>query len=92
MNPKDLETLAILQEECAEVVQAVSKILRFGIDSSWNGRTNRQALESEVGDVLAMIGVLLKSGVLNEDQVMEAKDHKMTKLKRWSSLFDDTDQ
>lgn len=92
MDKRDLEALAILQEECAEVIQAVSKIQRFGIDSSWNGRTNRQALQSEVGDVLAMIGLLLKAGVLNEDRVLEAKDCKMTKLKQWSSLFDDTDQ
>lgn len=32
MDPKVRETLLILQEECAEVTQAVSKCFRFGLD------------------------------------------------------------
>jgi hypothetical protein len=33
MDPKTKEALDILQEECAEVIQAVSKISRFGLDN-----------------------------------------------------------
>ncbi len=33
MNEKQREILVITQEECAEVIQEVSKIFRFGIDN-----------------------------------------------------------
>ena len=35
MNDKIKETLIITQEECAEVIQAVSKVMRFGFDSCY---------------------------------------------------------
>lgn len=89
MDKKDLEALAILQEECAEVIQAVSKILRFGVDNTWNGRTARQDLEDEIGDVQAMIGILLERQIINEDHVVLAEARKIEKLHRWSSLFDE---
>ena len=44
MNEKTKEVMDILQEECAEVIQAVSKISRFGIDNYKPGKpkTNRE--------------------------------------------------
>jgi NTP pyrophosphatase (non-canonical NTP hydrolase) len=46
------ERLTILMEECAEVIQAASKILRHGWDSKYdNGKSNREQLELEMGDV-----------------------------------------
>ena len=49
MDPKQKEALDILQEECAEVIQAVSKISRFGLDNLKPGKakTNREHLEEE---------------------------------------------
>ncbi len=46
MDPKQKEALDILQEECAEVIQAVSKISRFGLDNLKPGKpkTNREHL------------------------------------------------
>ena len=38
MNAKEKEVLDILQEECAEVIQAVSKIRRFGISNLKPGK------------------------------------------------------
>ena len=54
MNEKTKEVMDILQEECAEVIQAVSKISRFGIDNMKPGKplTNREHLEEELGDML----------------------------------------
>ena len=53
MDNKTKEILDITQEECAEVVVAISKISRFGIDNYKPGKplTNRQHLEEEVGDL-----------------------------------------
>ena len=61
MNPKEKEVMDILQEECAEVIQAVSKCSRFGIDNYKPGKplTNREHLEEELGDLLAMVDIML---------------------------------
>ncbi len=47
MDPQTKEVMDILQEECAEVIQAVSKISRFGLDNYKPGKpkTNREHLE-----------------------------------------------
>ena len=75
--------MAVLQEECAEVIQAVSKINRFGLDAEWQGITNKQALVIEIGDVLALIGVLLDETDINisDDDLQKAIDAKYEKLK-----------
>lgn len=81
---RKLETvMAVLQEECAEVIQAVSKINRFGMHSEWQGVTNKQALVTEIGDVLAMIKVLMEDTDINitEDEILLAVDAKLEKLK-----------
>lgn len=51
---------AKLQEEAAEVIQAVSKINRFGPDNHHPERTatNKQELVGEIEDFLAILGVL----------------------------------
>jgi NTP pyrophosphatase (non-canonical NTP hydrolase) len=77
--------MAILQEECAEVIQAVSKINRFGLDNSWNGVTNKEALITEIGDVLAIIVVLLEETDINisKEQIDSAIEKKLLKLKEF---------
>jgi phosphoribosyl-ATP pyrophosphohydrolase len=49
-----------LQEEASEVIQAVSKIRRFGPDNHHPDRksTNKQELVAELEDLLALIAVL----------------------------------
>lgn len=76
------EVMAILQEECAEVIQAVSKINRFGLNSEWQGVTNKQALVTEIGDVLAVIQILVEETDINitEDNLFEAITEKKKKL------------
>lgn len=52
LTPAEVERLVILMEECGEVIQAASKVLRHGWDSTYdNGKTNREQLEIELGDV-----------------------------------------
>ena len=43
---REMETLLILQEECSEVAQAISKCFRFGKDGEWEGTTNKQRMEN----------------------------------------------
>ena len=88
---KITEILVILQEECAEVTQAISKIHRFGLGhehiGSGRGLTNTAILEEEVGDLLAMIDLLKDNGVLTEDGLERSKQAKFTKLKKWSKIY-----
>ena len=88
MNSDVKEVMDILQEECAEVIQAVSKISRFGIDNFKPGKpkTNREHLEEELGDMLAMICILEKMGVVNQNALEIATKAKIEKLKKWSTI------
>jgi len=78
----------ILQEEAAEVIQAVSKIRRFGVDNSKpdTDYTNRAHLEEELGDMLAMIDILMINDVVSWANLHRAKRAKIEKLKKWSEI------
>lgn len=89
MNEDTREIILILSEECAEVAKEVSKIMRFGPDQIKPGKdkTNIQVLEEELGDLLAMIELLVDKdvGVSNEGLEL-AKKAKFEKLKKWSNI------
>lgn len=82
------EILNILQEECAEVIQVISKCRRFGIDNSHkDGITQRQKLTQEIGDVSAMISLLIDHGVVSVEDIEIAEQAKFAKLKLWSNIY-----
>jgi NTP pyrophosphatase (non-canonical NTP hydrolase) len=89
MNEDTKEILTILQEECAEVIVEVSKCFRFGPDQMMEGVnvTNIQRLEKEIGDLQAMIELLVdnKVGVTTQG-LKQARKAKFKKLKQWSNL------
>lgn len=89
MNDELKEILIILQEECAEVIVEVSKCMRFGPDQILQGtdETNMQRLQKEIGDLQAMIELLVdqKVGVSLKD-INKAKRKKFQKLKTYSSI------
>jgi NTP pyrophosphatase (non-canonical NTP hydrolase) len=60
MQNKTQYLICKLQEEAAEVIQAVSKINRFGEQSNHPDRTttNKQELIQELEDFLAILAVL----------------------------------
>ena len=80
------EIYNILQEECAEVVQAISKIRRFGLDEVYNGVSNREHLEEELGDLYCMIELLIKKNIVREDKMLSASIAKRDKLAKWSGI------
>lgn len=89
MNEDTREIMLILQEECAEVIQAVSKCMRFGPDQIKPNKqvSNIGMLQEEIGDLLAMIELLtdLDIGVTAEG-LEQAKKNKFEKLKQWSNI------
>lgn len=83
------EISLILQEECAEVIQAISKCQRFGFYEIKPGttKTNIEQLQEELGDVMAMVELLVDQKIGMYDwKITEAKVAKFEKLKKWSSL------
>jgi hypothetical protein len=89
MNERDREVLDILQEECAEVIVAVSKISRFGLDNIKPGKpkTNREHLAEELGDLQAMIDLCIEFNLVGSEQISIAADNKIAKLKQWSNIY-----
>jgi len=90
MNEDTREIMLILQEECAEVIQAVSKCMRFGPDQIKPNKqvSNIGMLQEEIGDLLAMVELLtdLDIGVTTEG-LEQAKKNKFEKLKLWSNII-----
>lgn len=83
------EILRILQEECGEVVQMVSKVCRFGIDQQHlkAGKTNRERLTEELGDLSCMIELAKTFDIVDSIDVSIAAEEKMKKLEQWSNIF-----
>lgn len=89
MNEDTKEILTILQEECAEVIVEISKCFRFGPDQIMQGieESNIQRLQKELGDLQAMIELLVDNDVgVTLDGMNTAKLKKFEKLKQWSNL------
>lgn len=75
------EILQLLQEECAEVIQAASKIVRFGEEK------NTSQLEVELGDLQAIIQLLHEFDMVSYSAIDEAATKKVEKLKVYSNIY-----
>jgi len=77
-------------EEAAEVIQAASKAIRFGINDYGDakGKTNQEALIDEINDFFGVMIALITAGVLpnfvlNEDKV-DAKVVKVIEFMKYA--------
>ena len=76
------EMLTITMEECAEVIQACSKVIRFG-----ETPTNLTALEKEIGDLYCMIDLIHENDYISYTRIDDYVSAKREKLKVYSNLF-----
>ena len=87
LTPAQTEALSLLAEECAEVVQCVTKILRHGLDSSHPNDPRRTAnhllLAGEIGDLLAAIDIAFKNINLSAAECGRAYEHKLGHVTKW---------
>lgn len=79
-DPLSVELVGLMTEECGEVSQRIGKILRWGWDADFEGTTQQHKLETELGDVLATILVLIHNGLLTPRGVQIAAARKIAKL------------
>jgi hypothetical protein len=84
-TPYEREVLTILIEECAEVQQRATKMLRFGCDEVQPGQalTNSERLAHEMGDLLAMFDVAVTIGLIDWRHVEMMRSKKMRKLAKY---------
>ena len=78
------EIMTILQEECAEVIQAVSKVRRFGMSE------NHGNLVVELCDLQAMLDLMYEYEVVHcsYEQRIANIYQKRQKLKKFSKIFE----
>ena len=79
------QLLVILMEECGELIQECSKNLRRG------ELFDRPDFKKEVGDVYAMIELLVEWDVLSWDDIENRRDEKRKKLSKWSDLIGESE-
>ncbi len=88
VNDKQEEILDILKEECAELTQAASKIIRCGIDfqpTHVSGKdTARREFTKEVVDVLLLIQEAAENGLIDLDLVNPYVAEKRDRLRVWT--------
>lgn len=78
--------LACLIEECAEIQQAATKALRFGLTDGYPGAdtTNSQDIAREITDLIAVIDICREHGIA--PQPAEAKamyEQKIDRVKKY---------
>lgn len=85
MTESERERLAMLSEECGEVVQIIGKILRHGYKSYHpddpDKTPNSLHLEREIEDVLVVVNMMIRAGDIRSTLVHknynEARARKM---------------
>lgn len=88
MTDKEHEIMIIAAEECAEVIQAISKCIRFGLEDEYAGVvTNVKRLAEEVGDLLCMVDLMVEYGIIKQGLVYEASVAKRARLENYSNIF-----
>lgn len=91
ITPQVQEALDLVQEECSEIIQAISKIRRFGPESYHpddpDKITNDVLLTNELGDFVLLVEYLIDAGAISTKAIDERVYWKREKLKKYTSLY-----
>lgn len=81
----ETELLALLVEECAEVIHIVTKILRHGLNSQHpdSEEVNSYGLEREMGDVRAAMILVCEAGIARKSVVHMLASEKLKKIDQY---------
>lgn len=79
------EACVIGMEECGELTQAISKVVRFGPEEKYaDGTVNATKLAEEIADIEIMIGVLYQMGLVSRTEIEFAKSRKIERA--WKDI------
>lgn len=84
LTPAQAERLAMLAEECGEVIQVIGKILRHGYENFHPlkpGVPNSELLRRELDDVGAVVSMMIDSGELLQQEFEELLGARARKLR-----------
>jgi len=75
----------MLAEECAEVIQAKSKLIRYGLNhiNPLKGHNAIHDLEMELGDILALVDILVENNTVSAVNLENHKQDKFKRLEKW---------
>ena len=81
------QLLVLTMEECGELVQSCSKLLRRA--ELYSDGEYVKNLKEELGDVYAMIDLFVEWDVVSWTEIEERRNVKRKKLSKWSELCQD---
>ena len=83
------QLMCITMEECGELTQRCSKIIRKYNNAKEIENDQRLKLMEEIGDVQCMIELMIDHGIVTHKEIAERSNVKREKLKRWSNLINE---
>ena len=91
-NNKDImdkitQMMVITMEECGELTQVCSKLLRKRHTRNEISDETKYKLTKEVADVMCMIELMKEEGLIEHHEIVKGIQEKRDKLKIWSDLI-----
>ncbi len=84
----DLALDDIVMEECAEVIQEICKVNRFGMVNHITQVNNKVKLETELGQLLAGIERLCEAWELDKNVIRKAAADKFNAITKWAPYYE----
>lgn len=86
LSPAQTERITVLAEEAAEIVQACTKILRhgfFSVHPACPDIDNRARLIQELGDLRAVLAIVMQAGDLTTTEYVQAACSKLERVQQY---------
>ena len=80
------QLMCITMEECGELTQSCSKIMRKYETLDLIEEDKRVKLVEELGDVFCMMELMVEHGITDWIELQNRADVKLEKLRKWSTL------
>lgn len=80
------QLMTITMEECGELTQQCSKIMRKYETLDQIQEDQRVKLVEEIGDVFCMMELMVEHGITDWQELHNRADVKIEKLKKWSTI------
>lgn len=85
LSDAERERLALLSEECAEVIQVIGKIFRHGFESTHpnGGPNNRQLLAHEIGDMQLATQLCIDAKDFDNEEMLQSLERKVLSVQKY---------
>ena len=83
------QLMTITMEECGELTQRCSKIMRKYESLDQIQEDQRNKLIEEAGDVYCMLDLMVEHGITDWRELNDRSEHKVNKLRKWSTLINE---